>query len=273
MRSTERAVPADDDVIGSGASSTAADQSRSKPTLDHHGSETFSDPVVRTLTIVLVAVVLLFLSTIVAALVLGVLGSDTPRTVRERDLTMGKHGVDSGSTDPMIWKQYIAALVDSGRLTEAQQVVDRGMQVLDNRPGQDMTFAQVQVHYSSGRYEDAVTAATEGMQALVDYHAVQKNTDGTPEAKGQPISENYWGMLYLRAISYREMGRLEEALADLDEYLAEKSGASNVFVVRGDILADLGNYDAAEADYRKALVHIPDYQPAIDALEKLGVQL
>jgi tetratricopeptide (TPR) repeat protein len=232
----------------------------------------FADPVVRVLTGVLVVVVLLFLTTIVAALFLGVLGSETPRTTRERDLVVGQYEVDAGNTDPMVWKQYIAALVDSGRIQEAQQVVDRGMQVIDNRPGADMTFAQTQVYYSDGKYEDAIATATEGMDALTAYHEAQKNTDDTPESKGQPISDNYWGMLYLRAVSHRELGQLEQALEDFDVYLAEKKAASNVLLERGDLRLELGDREGAEADYRQALVHIPDYQPAIDALEKLGVE-
>jgi tetratricopeptide (TPR) repeat protein len=232
----------------------------------------FADPVVRLLTGVLVVVVLLFLSTIVAGLFLGVIGDEAPRTSRERDLLMGKYETDAGSTDPEVWKQYIGALVDSGRYDEAQQAVDRGMQVIDNRPGADMTFAQTQVYYSSKQYAKAIDAATDGMAALTAYHEAQLNVDGSPEQKGQPISETYWGMLYLRAMSHVALEDWDAALEDLNTYLETKAGASDVYVVRAEVHRELGDKGAAEADYRRALTHIPDYQPAIDGLEELGVQ-
>lgn len=231
----------------------------------------FDDPVVRILTWVLVVVVLLFLSTIVGALLLGVIGDDTPRTGRERDLQTYEYQTNQGTTDPYVWKAYVGALVDSGQLQKAQQVIDRGLQVINNEPGADLTFAQAQVYYSGKEYDKAVEAATEGMAALEGYHERQKNTDGSPESKGQPINDNYWGMLYLRALSYLELGENDKALADFDRYLEEKNGASDVFVIRGDLRLEMGDRAGAEADYRKALQHLPDYQPALDGLEELGV--
>lgn len=234
-------------------------------------SSAFDDPMVRTLSWVLVIIVLLFLTTIVAALMLGVIGSDKPRTSRERDLQTYEFQTSQGSTDAFVWKAYVGALVDSGQLQKAQQVIDRGLQVIDNKPGADLTFAQAQVYYSGKKYQDAVDAATGGMAALQAWHDTQKNIDGTPQQKGEPVSDNYWGMLYIRALSYRELGDNDKALADFDTYLDEKAGASDVYVMRGDIRLEMGDREGAEEDYRRALTHLPDYQPALDGLEELGV--
>ena len=272
MPASDLDLPAHDSVVPDDDAGVPAPAVAVRRAVPRRADSMFSDPVVRALAGVLVVLVVLFLSTIVAALVLGVIGTDTPRTARERDLLMGQYETEAGSIDPTVWKQYIGALIDSGRIQEAQQVVDRGMVVLDNTSGADMTFAQAQIYYSDGKYEQAIETATEGMDALTAYHESQLANPDSAESKGQPISENYWGMLYLRAISYRELGRLDEALTDLDTYLEESAAASDVLTVRGDIHYELGDTEAAEADYRRALTHLPDYAPAIDGLEKLGVE-
>lgn len=236
------------------------------------GRGTFDDPVVRRLSIAAAAVTIMFLSTIIAALFLGILGSDVPRTALKRDLATYENRIESGSTDPEVWKAYVSALVDSGQLQRAQQVVDRGMRVIDDRAGADMAFAQAQVLFSGRRYEQAVDAATDGIEVLEAYHEAQLALDDSPERKGLPISDNYWGMLYLRARSYVELRQYEAALKDLDSYLAEKRQAADVFTLRGDVNAELGNLTDAESDYRAALSRLADYQPAIDGLRKLGVE-
>ncbi|MBE0476884.1 MAG: tetratricopeptide repeat protein [Coriobacteriia bacterium] len=232
----------------------------------------FDDPVVKLLSVVAAVVIVLFLSTVVAALYLGILGSDTPRTRMERDLNAYEFQTSAGTRDPEVWRAYIGALVDSGQLQKAQQAVDRGMKVIDDRPGADMMFAQAQVHFSSKKYEKAVETATEGMAALTAYHEAQLKVDGSPEQKGQQISQNYWGMLYLRALSYVELGEFGEAIADFDEYLDERGGASDVYVLRGDAKVEVGDEAGAEEDYRTALNFIQDNKGALDGLEKLGVK-
>lgn len=232
----------------------------------------FDDPIVKWLSIGLGVVIVLFLSTILSALWLGILGSDVPKTALDRDLQAYSYQTESGSTDPAVWRGYVSALVDSGQLSKAQQVVELGLEVVDNRAGQDMQFAQTQVYYSSGKYQQAVDEATAAMKALNAYHEAQLKVEKSPESKGEPISENYWGILYLRARSYMALGEWDKALEDWDTYLDERGGASDSYVLRGDVKAELGDAEGAEADYRTALKFIEDYQPALEGLEKLGVK-
>lgn len=232
----------------------------------------FDDPVIKWLSIGLGVVIILFLSTLVAALYLGILGSDTPRTAQERDLQAYEFQTSQGSVDPLVWRSYVSVLIESGQMARAQQVIDRGMQVVDQKQGADMTFAQAQLYYSSEEYDKAIESATQGMAAVTAYYEEQKKTEGSPESKGQEINQNYWGMLYLRARSYAALGQNEKALADFDEYLEERGGASDVYVLRGDVKAASGDKKGAEEDYRTALKFIEDNKEALAGLEKLGVK-
>lgn len=232
----------------------------------------FADPVIRALSGILALVVILFLATILSALLMGVVGSDAPRTVRERDLRAYEFATSSGSVDPEDWKRYIGALIDSGQLQKAQEIVDRGKQVIDDRPGQDMTFAQAQVYLAAGEYEKAAEAAGGGMKNLEAYHEAQKKVEGSPESRKQPINENYWGLLYTRAMAHIELKDWKSAAADLDQYLETKAGASDVYVRRAEVRIELGDRKGAESDYRRALKHLPDYEPALEGLKKLGAE-
>lgn len=232
----------------------------------------WDDPVIKWLSIGLGVVLILFLSTVLAALYFGILGSDTPKTALERDLQAYEFQTAQGSRDPEVWRSYVSALVNSDQLRRAQQVVDRGLQVIDNEPGADMTFAQAQVDYSSKDYEKAIDSATKGMEAIKAYHAKQLEDPESPESKGQEFSQNYWGMLYLRANSYAALKQYDKAIKDFDEYLGVRAGASDVYTLRGDAKAASGDKKGAEADYRKALKFIEDYEPALKGLEELGVK-
>lgn len=232
----------------------------------------FDDPVVKWLSIGLGVTIILFLSTVLAALYFGILGSDTPRTAQERDLQAYEFQTSQGTTDPETWRKYIAALIDSGQARRAQQAIDRGLKVINNKPGQDMTFAQALLDYENGEYEKAIDTATKGMAGIKAYHEEQLKDDQSPESKGQEFSQNYWGMLYVRANAYAELKQWDKAIADYDEYLEERGGASDVYVLRGDAKVAAGDTKGAEEDYRTALKFIEDNAQALEGLEKLGVK-
>lgn len=257
------------EIVEQSSASEAAEGSAPPP---ERRASMFDDPVVKWLSIGLAAVIVLFLSTILSALWVGVLGSDVPRTALERDLQAYAYQTEQGSVDPVVWRSYISALVDSGQLAKAQQVVETGLEVVDNRAGQDMQFAQTQVYFSSKKYDQAITEATKALGALDAYHQAQLDTENSPESKGAPISDNYWGILFLRARSYMELEDWKNSLADWDRYLDERGGDCDALVMRGNVKVELGDAKGAEEDYRTALKFIQDFAPAREGLKKLGVE-
>lgn len=232
----------------------------------------FDDPLVRRLSIVLALVVIVFLSTVAAALYLGILGSDIPKTGMQRDLQAYEAQVDAGSADSAIWGAYVSTLIEAGQLRKAQQIIDRGRGTVDDQRGADLTLAQARVYFARKDYEAAITECTIGMEALDTYHEQQKNTEGTPEQKNAPISPNRWELQYVRGLSYLELGQHAQAIDDFTAYLDKVPNAADVLVHRGDALRESGDARGAEADYRRALVFLGDYQAAIDGLKKLGVE-
>lgn len=232
----------------------------------------WDDPVIKWLSIGLGVVLILFLSSVLAALYLGVLGSDLPKTALDRDLQTYEFQTAQGSRDPEVWRSYVSALVNSNQLRLAQQVIDRGTKVVEDQGGADMTFAQAQVYFSSKKYEQAIEQSTKGMEAILAYHEKMLEDPESPQSRGQEFNQNYWGMLYLRANSYVALKQYDKAIADFDEYLDERGGASDVYTLRGDAKALAGDDKGAEEDYRTALKFIEDYEPALEGLEELGVK-
>ena len=77
----------------------------------HKRAGLFDDPVVKGLSLALGVIVILFLSAVLAALYLGVLGSDVPRTALDRDLQAYEYQTSAGSQDPKVWRSYVAVLI------------------------------------------------------------------------------------------------------------------------------------------------------------------
>jgi len=228
----------------------------------------FDDPLVRMLGFGVVGALVLFLATLLGALAMGILGSGIPQTALERDLQGYAYQTEAGSKDPEVWKGYVSALLDSGQNANAQRAVDKGIAVLGKSNTGDMAFAQTQVYYSTAKYDKAIKEATAAMKLIKDSFAREVKTS---EVKGLTMSDNYWGILYLRAQSHVELKQWDKALKDFDEYLKEKNGASDVYVMRAEVKLEMGDKQGAIKDYRAALKYLPDYDLALDGLKKLGV--
>jgi len=85
----------------------------------------FKDPVVRWLAIVAGGLVMLYLATVAAALLMGVLGSTEPRTMVERNLQYYEGAAMRSPNDAPVWREYILALVAADQYSKAQDVIDK----------------------------------------------------------------------------------------------------------------------------------------------------
>ncbi len=107
---------------------------------------------------------------------------------------------------------------------------------------------------------------------LKKYYAQAVKKRDSAEMKGEPINENFWTALLIKAESQVELGDTKAALKSLDEYIEGKPTAADVLVRRADLLAETGDKKGAERDYRAALKFIPDDEAALAGLEKIGAE-
>ena len=78
-------------------------------------------------------------------------------------------------------------------------------------------------------------------------------------AEGKPLDPDAWQIPDYRCITYTEMGRLDEALADCNEVLAQHPKFSGTLARRGNVYRVKGDLDAALKDYNDALKLSPNF--------------
>jgi tetratricopeptide (TPR) repeat protein len=81
-------------------------------------------------------------------------------------------------------------------------------------------------------------------------------------AEGKPLNPEGWQIPGYRCITYTEMGRLDEALADCNEVLAQHPRFAGPLARRGNVYRVKGDLDAALKDYNDALKLNPNFVAA-----------
>ncbi len=231
----------------------------------------FKDPVVRWLAIVAGGLAVLYLATIIGALLMGVLGSTEPRSKVERDLQFYEGAAMRSPEDPLVWRRYALALMADKQYSKAQDVIDKATEAIDQTATQDILIAQAELHFAKKDYAQAIKTAEEARKKLTTVYEEAKKKKGSPEeALGKEINDNYWQALFITAKSQRESGQTEAALKSFDEYLEQFPTAADVFIVRGELRAEAGDKEGAEADYKQALIYLPEDKAALAGLKKIG---
>jgi tetratricopeptide (TPR) repeat protein len=254
---------------------TAPRKSARKPAPRKPGAKRASiwrDPIVRTLAWIAAALVVLYLITIVAALVMGVLRSTGPRTALERDEQIYEAAVQQNPSDVDAWRRYIDSLVGNGQFAAAQAAVDRALAAADETGTEAISTALARLHFATGRYQDAIDVADESRTRLETWYEVAKAQEDSPEARGNEINENYWALQLLKSEAYARLNDLPAAIEAIDVFLEARPTAADVLVRRGYLKIDAGDTAGAEADFRRALDFLPGDETALEGLKQIGVE-
>lgn len=233
-----------------------------------------SDPVVRWLLIALLGVIAFFLVAGISALAFGLFGPPrAPRTLLERDL--GTYGalVKEGKADARTTASYAGALIDSGQLSEARNVLAEALATA----GSDTSYLllqQARLEFAAKDYaKSAETAGTARETADAELKARLAELAGKGiKPKIETERPRSWLLAaHLEGDAFAEAGDDAEAIAAYDRYLTVSPVDSDILVARGLLKASSGDKAGAESDFRQALKFIPDYEPALEALEGIGV--
>lgn len=237
----------------------------------------FADPVVRRLSWLGALMLVAFLATVVSALFFGILNPPAPRTAVERDLALAEKRIESAETTltPEDWYQYTTALVASGQYTKAERMIqaarDGGFE--DPRK-QYLGISEVRLDLAREDWEKALEHADAAMKALEDQRALdQKEFEATQKATSlisEGLGENYDILRLNRVEALEKLGRLDEAIATLDDYLADNPRAADILVWRGDLKVETGDTDGAIEDYKAASAFQPGDEELAKKLKDLG---
>lgn len=232
----------------------------------------FRDPVVRALAILAGLLVVLYLVTVVSALVMGLMNPTEPRTRGERDLQYFELAAMQDPANAKVWRDYIDSLMATRQYMKAQSVIDQAAAAIDQSGTQDIAYAQARLYLATKKYDQAITSADELREKLKKYHDAAKKKRDSPESKGQEINENYYGALLVKAEAFEALEDPEQALESLDAYLERYETAADILIWRGEIRASTGDTEGAEEDFQAALQFLPNDPNALDGLEKIGAE-
>lgn len=193
------------------------------------------------LVIVLIVVVAVLIFVSMAA------EPQAPRTSAERDLARFEELVKKNPRDAGVQAGMAAALAQVGSYEQA-----------------------------IGRYKVAIKlkAQPQYFVALAEAYQVTGNTEEAVKTArlAQKLNEKFVGGWFVEGKIFFDQGQYDKALAPLYRSVDLEPGASDIHYLIGQSLEQLGKTKAAADEYQKALQFLPDYQEALDALEKLGVK-
>lgn len=232
------------------------------------------DPMVRAMALASVGLVILFLVTVLGALMTGVAAPTGPRTLEEKQVAVSRAAVSQGTTDTAVWGQYLSALIANGDYGVARRVISDGRASISESATAEFTLAEARLLSAQGDYEAAIDAADEAMAIIdADYQA-RLNGAGfvAQRAKIDGQHPNYFVAVLIKAYAHRELEQWDEAIEQFDVYIGRNRGASDILVDRGTAKAAAGDVKGAEADFREALKFMPDNTEAQDGLDKIGAE-
>lgn len=231
---------------------------------------------VRTMAIVAVTVLVLYLLTIISALHLGVIGGNqAPRTAVERDLMAWESVVRSEEATASIdqWQRYILILIDASQFQQARQVIAEvdANPALDQSMGANMLYCTAVLQHAQGQIDDALETYTEVMKVTQEAYELELASDREPNwAVAFGLHSNYYLSAIARAAIYRQQERWADGIGMLDIYLERFPQAAGILADRGFLKAQAGDLEGAEADYREALRFDPEFVVAREGLEEIG---
>lgn len=238
-------------------------------------SSTFRDPVVRIGTYVAIGLVILFLATVVGALVTGVVQPRTggPRSAAERELLIAAAAAGPGATGEA-WAPYVDALVANGDLRKARVALEAARaSVVATATAPDLDLSEARLLSAEKRYEQATEAADKAMTGYVAERdarvAAAAGTAATAEQAA--LVDGYYYAALVRAYAYVELRQWKDAVGMFDVYLAQNPTAADILVDRGNAKAGMNDNAGAEKDFREALRFVPYDEEAKAGLKRIGV--
>jgi tetratricopeptide (TPR) repeat protein len=256
----------DDDSVAKPAAESEARVKAPRPAR----KSIFRDPVVRWMSFVAFGLVVLYLVTIVSAMLMGVLGSTEPKTMAERNVQY--YGALARSTPKVseTWGKYISALIAAKQYAKAQQMIDLATKTADQASSQDILSQQAVLYYATGKYDLAIKTADQVRANLKAYYDKAKEKSNSDEAKGQQINDNNWGVLIIKAEAQVKKKDINGAIATMDIYLKANPTAADMQIYRGNLRLDAGDKAGAESDFRAAMKYLPNDPQALEGLKKIG---
>ncbi len=232
-----------------------------------------SDPVIRWLVLGIAAVVVVWLVTMLSAMIFGLLTPpSSPRTSAERDLMVLTGTVQSGKATTQTYAQYVGTLISAGQLAKAQQALDQALKIVKKDKSYlyaqqaDLLLAQKDYQGTVEAADKAIAEAEKELEAFMDANVKANRKRGA--AAVMPSSHSTAALAKAEALMASK--DIPNAIKAFDIYIKESPADSDILVRRAQAKVEVGDKAGATKDFKAALKFIPDYQPALDGLKQIG---
>lgn len=199
--------------------------------------------------------------------------SSSPRTLIESRLQTLSTAIKASPQSGDARRDYIMALTAAGQYQQAQQVFQQGIKDLKGFEGTKVYYAGVNLAFTQGDYKGTLKLAQE---ALAADEQARKKEIARVNAEGIKLNDLGFdndariSILLLQARAFGSLSDWKSTLAPLTAALALDPQATDILTYRADAYRHLGDTAKATADYKKALLFIPDYAPALNGLKEIG---
>ena len=232
-----------------------------------------SDPVAKWLTLSIFVIAILWLAGVLSAVMFGMINpSGPPQTATERDLNYYTSLTQAGTANSEVYARYVDTLIRANQLFRAQQALDKALAAA--KKDRSYLYAeQARLSLAKKDYNGTISAAdkaiSEATKELKEF--MQANVKANRvAAAGARMPEAYSTASLAKAEALVNLEDYAQAIKAYDVYLKVNPTDSDILVERGSLKVRVGDKKGAEADYRAAMKFIPDYQPALDGLKKIG---
>jgi len=223
----------------------------------------------------IIATILAILGMLVAALTLGDLGgAKAPRTFAERQISSLQTVVQTQPAVGRAWADLARALIDSGQLDQAGQIIEQGLvaAAADKPP---VLVERARLEYLRG---DTAAALKTLKAAIAESNTLRAAIVKENAAKGIVMDPRAMPMDaivsagILESVIYREQKQPAKAIESLTAALQERPNMADVLTARGLLYIELDRPADARTDLEAALRFIPDYADALKGLERLKAE-
>jgi tetratricopeptide (TPR) repeat protein len=231
------------------------------------------DPVRRWLLIGIFVAVTAILALVVFSLVSGLFATQAPRTAIEARLVTLKDAAEGAPGSGSAQRDYIEALVVSGQHGAARDHIDLMKEQLDGFETTYIYLGELSLLYDLEDYEGVLETAQEGYDYEIEQQEawVEEQTAAGRDVVTTILPQsNAISILVYQARASGAMGDTAAGVEYLTRALELEPTAADLLVLRGQGYAELGDTAAARADFEQALVFVPDFEPALEALGSLG---
>lgn len=226
----------------------------------------------RRLVIAILVVTVIAFTAVLYAAASNLFSRTTPRTYVERQVDMLESVVEEKPESEEAWADYALALVAAGQYSKAEKVLDSADKALGGEVV-DIVYVRARLAGADGDAEQALELVEKAIGIGVEFRkselarlADKALLIDERTIKGPILASAY----YFQGSLYADKGQWDQAVIAFGNAITEEPSSADALVARGNAYIELGDPAAAHADFERALSMIPDYQPALDGIERAG---